>query len=500
MRERTPSQNGKTKISIVSVPPQSYPQEYASGPPSPARMSGDLPQPMRASFASGARRISRESLTPLLPPAGFAPRGSRASQATSRPSVIYIDNEAPRGKSREFEGAVGAATLVKLPTFAELQTTIEQLRTENNSLKAEVHRLRKIEAGWFPPREGGTKITMVNTYEQHINQCVEEINILRAELGTLQADNAELSEQLQSYQDDTLLNDLRGKLAQAQFENSNMLGEMQQLNNELEAKRARVGALQAQLAQMEAGQQTAIASAQQIAAEPFKEAVAVMREEHRRVCEDLESKRLQIVSLEAQLTTVRTIERTAMDSSAAEDRDRLIEHYKLKWDEIRQDNARLRQLLLEKEEEVQQALEQSASGPSRAMKEQEWALGEAFKTEIKQLKGEVAYYKKQCQALQRRLNELSMEGGMDELREETSFHTMAGNGYTQTMQVSKSSRAYEHFGSDYEASAELDGGKTRPHQRRKTSRTTAADISVDESEGLLPRRKKSPFSKAALRI
>lgn len=464
------------------------------GPVIYPRYSGEIaPPPPYASFNNGSNRGSAMLGANL-------PRSSNLSQLVVRPGGSNAENA--RGKSREFESPL--APLAKLPTINELQTSLEQLRAENVALKAEVHRLRKIEAGWFPPRDGpGGNVTVINSYEQYIDQYIEEINHLRAEVGTLQGDNAQLSEQVQSLPDEAAFNEMRAKLSEAQFENSNMLAEMQQLNQLLEAGKERIAALQAQIDQMNERQQEALSAAQRNVAEPLKETISLLREENQRVCDELDEKRLLIVSLEARLTTMTTVEHV-VDHTGIADRDRLIEHYKYKWDDIRRDNVRLRNLLLAKEEEVQRVLSNNMAHPtSQAQKEREAGLVEALKTEIAELKDDVSFYKKNYKKMQQKLSALSIEFTQDDIREEMLFRGLGGKDVAQMKYISKISRTYEQQESDCSISSDLQGSKAKAERRRRKSRHTLEDLDLSpdsDAKPLPPKKRKPAPARAHLKV
>lgn len=73
----------------------------------------------------------------------------------------------------------------------------EGLKQENMALRADLHRLRKVEAGWTPSSQRDlTNVTVVNSYQLQVNQLLEEVNTLRGTASQLEQENMRLAERV----------------------------------------------------------------------------------------------------------------------------------------------------------------------------------------------------------------------------------------------------------------------------------------------------------------
>lgn len=228
-----------------------------------------------------------------------------------------------------------------------MQSYETQMRTENESLRAEVHRLRKIENAWRPAgNDEETRVFIVNNYQHQINQNITEITNLRNTITTLQQENAELRQQTTVRDDSALVESLRRQL--------------RELERELQRARAQL-AEQRDIAQEQVVEEREHwsriveeerAESQRMRGRPADDGMQLrnLQDHMQELQHELDLKIEVIAELEAQLHTRPPVERI-FDETGLQERDRLLEHYKFKWDEIAEENRQLKAMLMQGSDE-----------------------------------------------------------------------------------------------------------------------------------------------------
>lgn len=352
----------------------------------------------------------------------------------------------------------------------------ETLKRENDALRAEVHRLRKIEAGWFPggPDEE-TRVTVINNYQNQINQNLEEISNLRVTVQQVEIENQQLREQLQIAQANPkyekrieelqrTITKLNGDLAAARSSSTassvsvertysaqlealrsaklelerelrtlqsqmsqtrentarSVLDERQKMSALLDAERLTVQKLRDELTRQQ--RETMRAQSQSNALPAVDPKMRMLQDQLSAIMAERDRLSSVVMQLEARSSSAPAVERV-FDDTGIKERERLIEHYKAKWDELNAENARLKSQMSTMQDEFQRvrvkseaSVTQSSSSAAALRKEKE--LQDLLRQELELAKEDSAYYRNENQRLRDQLRKLSSQTNKTEIHRE----------------------------------------------------------------------------------
>lgn len=357
----------------------------------------------------------------------------------------------------------------------------DQMKRENDALRAEVHRLRKIEAGWFPgsPDEE-TRVTIVNNYQNQINANLEEISNLRLNIQQIEAENQQLRDQLLSAHSNPMFEQ---RIEELQRTNSKLISDLniarsssntsavtfnQSFNTQLESLRSakmelerELRTAQTQLAQKheessrlvldERQKLTSLLEAERMNVQRLKDEVSRLQRDMARVksqpplpssfpdprqSEQLRSLQEQltrieserdrlssmVIQLEARTSAGPLVERV-YDDAGVKERERLIEHYKAKWDELNAEKNQFKSqmaILQEENQKLRFRLE-SDSGNSSATalairKEKE--VQDLLRQQLEAAKEDANHYRNESQNLRDQLRSMASQVNKTEIHRE----------------------------------------------------------------------------------
>lgn len=347
----------------------------------------------------------------------------------------------------------------------------DQLRRENEALRAEVHRLKKIEYGWRPKNtEEETHVTIVNNYQNLVNQFSEENTNLKTTLTQLEQENINLRDQLRIADANPRLEkrieELKMQINKLTLDNNNLRhsatssttsiersynlqleglrndkihleAEIRSLQNQLTAKNDQMS----KITQDERNKASSMAESDRMTIQKFKDEIARLQRENLRAStmqstvvaadpkaneqirllkEQLlqittERDRLssQIIVLESKANVGPVVEKV-FDDSALKDRENLLQHYKLKWDELKAENAKIKSqmtLLQEENQKIKVRADFSATSTpdlSLALKKEK-EIQDILRNEAEIAKEEANYYRTENMKLRDQIKSLSSQ-------------------------------------------------------------------------------------------
>lgn len=356
------------------------------------------------------------------------------------------------------------------------QIALDQYKRENDLLRAEVHRLRKIEAGWNPGgSEEETRVTVINNYLNQIQQYSEEINVMKNNMVQLEAENANLREQIRIMEANprfdkreeeykvqmnrlisenaTLKNSSANNSALTERTYSTQIDNLRkdkfELENELRTAQTRISQLQEKLTKISQEERMKVSSmvdSERMTTQKLKDEIARLQRDNTRLSTlpapsgpdtrtveqmksmseqinslILERDRLssQVVMLESKSSSGPFVERV-FDESGVKDRDKVIQHYKQQWDELKGENMKIKNQLTVLQEENQRMkfkIDSEGNVPQAVLlsSKKDKELQEMLRQELEAAKEETNYYKNESNRLRDQIRVLSTQTNKTEI-------------------------------------------------------------------------------------
>lgn len=362
----------------------------------------------------------------------------------------------------------------------------DQAARENEALRAEVHRLRKIEAGWFPgsPDEE-TRVTVVNNYQNLINANLEEISNLRLTIQQIEAENQQLRDQLllsQSHPKPDLaleelqrtnarllaelnaarsasqistvsveknyvsqiealrnnklqlekeLRDAQSRLSSNQENLSRThLDERQKLSQMLDKERSETQRLRSELSQVQ--RDFTRSQARPLGPDPRinvqSPALSALQDQLRQITIDRDRLQSTVIQLESKISAPPPVERI-YDDAGLKDREKLIEFYKSKWDEHNAEITRMKNQITSLQSELQMAKLRPASEDSTSITlalRKEKDLQTLLRQELELAKDDSAYYRSENQRLRDQIRSMASQVNKTEIVREVIVDKTGG--------------------------------------------------------------------------
>lgn len=330
----------------------------------------------------------------------------------------------------------------------------DQIRRENEALKAQVHRLKKLEAGWFPgvPEEE-TKVTVVNNYQSQITQSIEEMNRVRLSLQQAEAEILSLREQLAISQAAARRAEELGRLnarltsdisslraassssvVQAERNFSSQLDslrsakidlerELASLRSALDSEKNVVQRLRDEISQLQRENSGLRGLADRPTADSrLPDQLRSLQEQLTQLRKERDRLSSKVLMLESRAPSSQTVERV-YDDAGVRERERLIEHYKAKWDELNSDNLRLKSQIVSLQDEIQRirlkAESELANTSTTALNiRKEKDLQDLLRQELSTAKDDANYYRNENHKLRDQLRSLASQVNKTEIHRE----------------------------------------------------------------------------------
>lgn len=356
----------------------------------------------------------------------------------------------------------------------------DQMKRENDALRAEVHRLRKIEAGWFPggPDED-TRVTIINNYQSQINHNLEEISNLRLTIQQIEAENQQLRDQVLVAQSNPkyekrieelqrLNNKLNSDLAALRSASTSSSTNIERTytaqldalrNSKIDLER-QLQTMQSQLASKtesvarstleERQKMSSLLDAERMTSQKLRDDVARLQREASRVqavppvriptpdpktieqlrmlTEQLgvitaERDRLNSTVLQLEARGSHSAVERVFDDTGIKERERLIEHYKAKWDDLNAENNRLKTQMATLQEDFQRMRvkaesEVGSASTSVLALRKEKELMDVLRQELEAAKEDAGYYRNESQKLREQLRKLASQVNKTEIHRE----------------------------------------------------------------------------------
>ena len=357
----------------------------------------------------------------------------------------------------------------------------DQLKRENDALRAEVQNMQKIEAGWFPgsPDEE-TRVTIVNNYQNQINANLEEISNLRLNIQQIEAENQQLRDQLLTAHSNPMfeqrieelqrlnskltsdlnlarsssntsvvnvdrnyttqieslrsaklelereLRNAQSQLAQKHEESSRLvLDERQKLTSLLEGERMNVQRLKDEVSRLQRDMTRVKSQPAALSNLPDprqSEQLRSLQENLSRVEAERDRLSSLVIQLEAKTSAGPLVERV-YDDAGVKERERLIEHYKAKWDELNAEKNQFKSqmAILQEENQKLRFRIESESGNSSSIalvvrKEKE--VQDILRQQLEAAKEDANHYKIESQRLRDQLRSMASQVNKTEIHRE----------------------------------------------------------------------------------